>query len=74
MPIKVLLPRISKEDQTVGNAMRRMHQIQTNQQQPNPTKDDQQYGTRLRSRRYSRNRHIAEFTKLRGIPKHCHDD
>ena len=55
MPIKILLPRISKEDQTVGNAMRRMHQIQTNQQQPNPTKDDQQYGTRPRPRRYPRN-------------------
>ena len=46
MLIKVLLPRTSKEDQTVGNAMRRLHQIQTNQQQPNQTENDQQYGTR----------------------------
>ena len=46
MPIKVLLPRPSKKNQTVGNAMRRLHQIQTNQQQPNQTENDQQYGTR----------------------------
>ena len=55
MPIKILLPRISKENQTVGNVMRRMHQIQTNQQQPNPTKDDQQHRTRSGPGRHSRN-------------------
>ena len=32
MQIKVLLPRISKKNPTMGNAMRGLHQVQENQQ------------------------------------------
>ena len=45
-----------------------------NNSQIRPKMINNQHRTRLRSRRYPRNRHIAEFTKLCGIPKHCHDD
>ena len=54
--------------------MRRLHQIQNNQQLSNQTKDDQQYRARLGSVRHPRNRHTAELTKFCGIPKHRHDD
>ena len=53
MQIEILLPWLSKEDQTMGNAMRRLHQIQTNQQQSNQTKDDQHHGTRPGPGRHS---------------------
>ena len=74
MQIQILLPWTGKKNQTVGNAMRGMHQIQENQQQPNQTENDQQYGTRPRSGRYPRNRHTAKSAKLCRISKHCHDD
>ena len=74
MPIKVLLPWLSKKNQTVGNAMWRLHQIQTNQQQSNKTKDDQQHGTRPGPGRHSRDWHIAESTQHCRIPKHRYDD
>ena len=32
MQIKILLPGISKKNQTMGNAMRRLYQVQKNQQ------------------------------------------
>ena len=47
MQIEILLPWLSKENQAMGNAMRRLHQIQKNQQLPNPTENDQQYRTRI---------------------------
>ena len=74
MQIEILLPRFSKKNQTMGNAMRRLHQIQKDQQQPNPTENDQQYRTRIVTRRHTRNRHTAKPTKLCRIPKHCHND
>ena len=49
MQIKILLPRIRKKNQSIGNAKRGLHQVQRNQQQPNPTKNDQQYRTFLGS-------------------------
>ena len=58
----------------MGNAMRRLHQIQKNQQQSNPTENDQQYRTRIGTRRHTRNRRTAKPTKLCMIPKHCHND
>ena len=71
---KYYYPGLAKKNKTVGNAMRGLHQVQKNQQQPNQTENDQQYGTRLVSGRYPRNRHTAEFSKLCRTPKHCHDD
>ena len=74
MQIEILLPWLGKEDQTMGDAMRRLHQIQKNQQQSNQTKDDQQHGTRPGSGGHSRDRHITESTQLCRIPKHRYDD
>ena len=74
MQIEILLPWLSKEDQTMGNAMRRLHQIQTNQQQSIQTKDDQHHGTRPGSGRHPPNRHTAESTQLCRIPKHRYYD
>ena len=62
MQIEILLPWLGKEDQTMGNAMRRLHQTQKNQQQPYPTENDQQYRTRIGTRRLTRNRHTAKPT------------
>ena len=53
----------------MGNTMRRLHQIQKNQQQPNPKENDQQYRTRIGTRRHTRNRYTAEPTKLCRIPQ-----
>ena len=58
----------------MSDAMRRLHQIQTNQHQSNQTEDDQQYRTRPRPGGHSRNRYIAEPTQFCRIPKHCYDD
>ena len=55
MQVKILPPWLSKENQTMGNPMRRLHQIQKNQQQPNLTENDQQYRTRIWTRRHLRN-------------------
>ena len=55
MQIEILLPWLGKENQTMGHAMRRLHQIQKNQQQPNLTENDQQYRTRIGTGRHTRN-------------------
>ena len=51
MQIKTLLPRISEKNQTMGNAMRTLYQVQKNQHQPNPSENDQQHRTRLGTER-----------------------
>ena len=51
----------------MGNAMRRLHQIQKNQQQPNATENDQQYRTRIGTGRHNRNRHTAKPTNSAGF-------
>ena len=74
MQIEILLPWLGKENQTKGIAMRRLHQIQKNQQHPNPTENDQQYRTRIGTGRHTRNRHTAKPTKFCRIPDYCHND
>ena len=55
MQIEILLPWLSKENQTMRIAMRRLHRIQKNQQQTNLTENDQQHRTCIRSGRHPRN-------------------
>ena len=74
MHIEILLPWLSKTNQTIVTTMRRLNQIQKNQQKSDQTKKDQQYRTRPGTGRHFRNRHITEPTKFSRIPKHCNDD
>ena len=74
MQIKKLLPKPGKKDPTMGIEVRRLHQIQKNQQLPNQTKTAQQHRTRSRTKGHPRNRHPTKPTQFSRLPKHYHHD
>ena len=64
MQIEILLLRIGEKNQTMGNKLQRVYQIQKNQQLSKETKNEQKHRKCLGTRRHPRNRHTTKSFQL----------